>query len=357
MTSVYNTKVSELESLLPKHEPSPVQVRLENVEVDETGHFINVTEDHFAEEQDPKVTRFSLDELSEKELSKFLGVPFKYIENCPGQLKAINLNFWLQANAESSAVFSVIDGRDINAVYTPDKVVLPTSRVAEIIPRVFEADDTIHTFHTDDRTFQMDITSERWQVDVPGNGVLDRPAVGEVGDITSGGIRLYVPTNLKEHKPVVSTFLNRLVCTNGMVLPSTDQVIQLKGQTIDDILEEMENAAGVLLSGLDEHLDNFRKTAETAVPGNYLAFLRQVGQDHGISRTVIDRALDWAAAYGQTEWTVYDALNLFTSLANRASFVQANKLQRFGGHMIDHTAAIVHRCQTCERVIPDRNTV
>lgn len=347
-----NLKVSDLESLLPRSSVQALQVRFENVEITPEGDTIVVTEDHFAEEQEPAKHEFPLDEVAERELSRFLKIPFKYIQECPGELKATNLNFWLGKQADSEATF-LHHGDDLEAVIPPDRIVLPVRRVAGVVTEVFAPEDTINGYHFDQKVFQLDVTTEEHQIDVPGNGLGDRPARdAQVGDITSAGVRLFVPGDLKEKKPTLTAFFHRLICLNGMTLPNTLQEIKLKGSTVDDVIMEMEEKAQELLGTLDQHLESYKQTAEMAIPGNVLAFIRQVGLEHGIPLRTIDRAMDYAAIHGRDDWSLFDVIQLFTALAGTARFSTANRLQAFGGYMITNAERVLERCASCERPLP-----
>lgn len=345
-------KVRDLLGKLPADKGERIQTPLEQVTVSDDGARITVTEDHFLEEQEPKEHVSQLDEIAERSLCKFLDVPFKYIETLDGELKAQNLNYWLAKKADAFGVFHFKDAL-LEDVYAPERMLIPGRQVANIITQNFDPNDDIAGFHRDDKILQIDVTTDRYKVDVDGNGVLDRPAKGTEADITHGGVRFYLPADLKgARKPTVSTFFNRLICSNGMTIRRTEDEVTLKGKTMDEILDEMEHIAAELLVNMDSALEGYKQTAEMNIPGNHIAFIRQIGREQGIGSKLIDKALDYAAGQGDRQWTLYDVINLYTSLAKSAQFASANKLQNLGGLMVTHAEHMIDRCGSCEQLLP-----
>lgn len=310
---------------------------------------------------------FALDSEIERSMGKFLGVPAGYIEKCPGSLKAANLNHWIKESEDARALI-VHNSESASSFLDPDKHAILPSDVAGVISRVFAPEDQLVTVHRTDEMMHIDVKIMDSEVNVPGNGVGDRPDAGgnlwtpeiesigleegtrtNVFDITNGGVQFLLKPN---QPPVVNRYFNRLVCDNGLIIPVEDAKITLRGKTVDDIIDEMESSAEILLGSMDSALTRYAESSEQVVPGNVGDFIRQVGLEHRIPNRIIMQALNYAGAYGMTsrsDISGYDVLNIFTNLANHVSYSSRMKLQGLGGNIADAGEDFYARCTQCER--------
>lgn len=350
-----------------KRDEKRLYVNLSDVKVADSGAEVLVTDDEGNKHS------FEFDEVAERTLSDFLDVNPTYMRKCPGEIKAYNLNYWLRQDPEVRAVI-MAGPKGIETMHDPDSIVVTVPEVAGVISRVFEPSDRIVNIWSDPTKFHADIMVSS-SITVPGNGVGDRPDAegylrrpGEVDDegnekpaikvfdVTHGGVRILSHPS-RPHAPVVQRYFNRLICNNGLTMPVVDNQITLKGHTLPEVLADMEQAAEQLLSTMDEALEKYAELSDLVIPGNPLAYIRQVGTEAGIPNRIILKALDYAGAYNladQDRITSYDVANIFTSLANNDSvrYSTAVKLQEFGGSMVVHGEEMVRRCSSCERVLP-----
>lgn len=338
-------KVGNIESLLGDDDSETVYTSLANIAVSDSGHNYQVASD------DGTLRQFPLDEVNLKSLAKHLGLNSVYLGKCPGPLKATNLNFWLAAGEYTDVALHIAHG-GIQSFYNPDTLVVPVEEVVRIAARVFDADDDVVDFRRSADMFKLDITSPRFEVNVPGNGMLDRPTYGSnVGDITEAGLRFLAYADPKK-PPRVSAFMNRLVCTNGMEVSEESDVVNIKGQSVHEVIAEMESAARSAMAMLPVHLENLADSARILVPGSTLAFIRQVGHENNVPERIISKALDLAAGNSERAWSLYDVVQLFTSIANGLiTNTSTMKLQRLGGMMVTEGERMVARCSSCERVL------
>ena len=313
---------------------------------------------------------FGLDAEIERSMGKFLGVPAGYIEKCPGPLKAANLNHWIKESEDARALI-VHNAESASSFLDPEKHQILPSDVAGVISRVFDAQDELVTVHRTDEYLHIDVKVKDSEVNVPGNGVGDRPDASgnlivpaaeeleELGftsrretnvlDITNGGVQFLIKPN---QPPVVNRYFNRLICDNGLIIPVEDAKITLRGKTVDDVIDEMESSAEILLGSMDSALARYAETSEQIIPGNVGDFIRQVGLEHRIPNRIIEQALNYAGAYGLTrrnDISGYDVLQVFTNLANRVSYSSRMKLQNLGGTIADSNEEFWERCSSCER--------
>lgn len=289
-------------------------------------------------------TLIEFDELAINHLSRYLKINAKYIAQCPRELQQENVNHWLGQFGDTEAVFHTI-GHSLKGVYSPTKKVIPMSQVMNVISRVFDASDHVASFNADDDVVHLDVIASNLSVEVPGHGTTERP---HVGDITHGGLRFFVYPN-QEKAPIVETYFNRLVCTNGMSKPSTEHQIRLRGNTVDEVLASLEENARSLMDELPERLAEYRHTADIKAPDKTGEFAYQLAAEHGLPHMVVDRVMTNLGSLPDDP-SIYDLIQSITSIANEdVSWKNRIKIQRLGGSLAMDTEHALHRCNTCER--------
>lgn len=288
---------------------------------------------------------FWVDEGTEKALASFLRIPLPYLKSCPDEFRATTLRFWFNQRSEATAVVDAVNG-SIVSVHSPSHVTVPMRDIVGVVSRVFSPDDDVRVLQ-DERRLHIDVISPQYSVEVPNpDRVPGRP---EVGDVTVGGLRLLsFPGRAKA--PSVSTYLERLICTNGMTTDHRLDEISLKGRTVDEVIEEMELVARRLLAAMPEGLDRYAATARMRVPGDPAAFAAQLARENNFSRPILDQVLDQINQLPYV--TVYDVNQAFTQIANGdIGYSTATRLQRLGGELALNADHAVARCNSCERLL------
>lgn len=293
--------------------------------------------------------RFVIDEMAENALASFLNIPRTYLAKCPSDLKAMQLRYWLDYRENAAATVEALDGNLIG-IHRPDALLLPVRSVYEIVGRVFSENDDVRDMRRDDQRLHLDVTTQNHSISVPNPDELpNRP---QVGDITAGGVRILAHPN-EAKAPSVQSFLYRLVCMNGMTTPERDGVVRLKGHTVGEVLEELERAAERVLSGLDEKLGSYAAMAQRPIPGSPTAFVYQVAREYGLQQRVVNRLIDRANMLPANA-TLYDVQQIFTEVANSGvNYKTMLSLQTLGGSMAFDTERVLHRCNQCERLLPE----
>lgn len=340
--SDHQLSVADLGTLLPKPTDQYIQTVLADVAISENGGHVHL---------ESTGEKYDLDEVAERSLCRFLGVPFTYIEKCAGALKAVNLNHWLGKKYESDVMVRISAEDEIEEFYAPNRIVLPPDGIAEVVAHLFRPTDRIAHFYNDGAALFLDVVDDQLSTTVDPNGILDRKLdeLPEIGDITHAGVRFAIPADLKKTPPSVEAYLHRLVCTNGMTNTESLAKVKVKGQTVDDVLENLELQAKDILGTLPDLLTDYRRSAKVEVPGNALALIRQVGEEQRLPKPIINKAMDYASGYLDKTWTVYDVVNVFSRIANNTSWNTARKLQGLAGDMSTSAEAWVRRCTACER--------
>ena len=328
-------KVCELEEALDRRLEAHIETEMGRVVVADDASHLSIGGNEYA-----------LDEVAEKAIAKYLKIPPKYLANCSPEFKATTLSYWCDVYSEADTVFETVN-QSIVSVHSPESLSIPVKQVGKLIGRVFSPDDDV-TFHQDDTRLHVDIVTNRHQVEVlnPG-GMPNRPAVG---DITRGGVRILTYPH-QGKAPSVLDYLERLICTNGMTRTEQSGQISIKGQTLDEVLLEMEAAAHAVLGGLDEKLEKYAATAATRVPGTPLGFAYQLGRESNFPSAVMHRVV---ALVNQLppDASVYDVNQAFTTVANYdLPYSTRMRLQALGGTLAFNADQVCSRCDTCEQLI------
>lgn len=296
---------------------------------------------------------FYLDEKVERSFARYLGIPKPYLEKCPSEFKAVTLNYWLQKKGNSGAIIETVNDQFVT-VHKHGLVIVPLSRVVNLISDTLDPAYEITSLIRNDTRFQVDVITPHTVEVEPWNVLEDRNPENHatVGDITHGGIRFRAnPTEVEA--PVIQTYLHRLWCLNGSTSPVKEGTIKLKGNTVDEILLEMEAAMNKVVGDLDNKLASYAELATKYPPGSKEAFARQLGTEYKIPTRVLMHILDRIEILPDGA-SLYDVLNVFTSVATEdgVKYETIIKLQELGGALAFDTEAVTHRCGTCERLLP-----
>lgn len=334
--------VADLKQRMEGIKEDSIETNLGDIVVDDDASRISVA-DH----------EFHLDEKVERSFARYLGVPKPYLEKCPPEFKAVTLNYWLQKKANASAVIETVNDQFVT-VHKHGLVIIPLSRVVGLISDTLDPAYEVVNLIREDTRFQLDVLTPHTIEVAPWNVLEDRNPEhhATVGDITHGGIRFRAnPTEVEA--PVVQTYLHRLWCSNGSTSPVKEGTIKLKGNTVDEIMLEMEAAMQKAVGDLDDKLASYADLATRYPPGSKEAFARQLGQEHKIPARVLAKILDRIEILPDGA-SLYDILNVFTAMANEegVKFETILKLQELGGSLAFDTDAVTHRCGTCERLLP-----
>lgn len=309
------------------------------------------------------------DENAEHSLAKFLGIDPKYLSKCPASLKAENVNYWLNQADDALASF-VFNSHGVETIAREDTQMISAAQLSPLIESVFPSDAVVTKLYTSSDVISMDIVLPENSITVPGNGLGDRPdedgnlvvqveenftrTVPNVWDVSHGGIKINAFPN-QNKAPEVVRYFHRLVCTNGMTLDVPDANITLRGNTVNELLGEMERGMTELLETMPTALQRYSDTANMEVPGNPLAFIRQVGEEHGIPARIINQALAYAGASNMERGntTSYDVLNIFSRLARHSRNSSQRRLMSTAGRMVSSGRTFLSRCSSCERPFGD----
>lgn len=285
------------------------------------------------------------------------GPGYKYLTRQPLDWQRQVVKHHADERADNPTIWYV-EGDQVVGVYDMDAKIIPLVSVAEQIADVFSPDDEADILWAPDQV-EINVTSQVNTVTVPGlPGIAERPLEGEVegpggiriGDASAGGVRIVLQPGRPERAPYVEEFWYRYWCTNGAVRRVAGSLINLRGRTVLEILQEMNNVMRTIWEGLEQSGQRILHSAETPVPGLVPDFIRQVGRERNINAATILRLQERALTL-RPDPSVYDITQIFTALANEEGIPVTTRraLQAIGGDLTVDTERMVHRCTQCER--------
>jgi len=174
----------------------------------------------------------------------------------------------------------------------------------------------------------------------------------EVGDLTSAGVRVGV--DLKRGlAPTIQPFSYRLICTNGMETPMVGAKIDARGQSVEEVLAELEEKARLAFAQAERDIESFYDMRNVKVD-NPERTIRAIARERGIPNRSTMALIDLAATEEiGDEPTMFDVLNLVTNFANSPN------IRNDGGRLILEQAAgavvtdHAERCGHCQQRVVD----
>ena len=260
---------------------------------------------------------------------KYLTIPAKFLYKLPSPLQTEVVNHMLGKWEDSPAIISTY-GDEFWNLYNDKTMMISNKRMAEVVTDVFDGDAKISKASFLEGMVLNIQTSEVSTAVKP-------------GDITNGGIRLYAPLG---KNPYVSAYMERLVCSNGMVATNEWDALSIRGRTVDEVIKEMEYLARkVLTTDIPAYLDNWKQMQEikSSNPEQLIhRLVREAGVNEKIESVIIDRANALESN------SYYDVVNLITSLQHEegVSESQLFRLQALGGNAVRDLGG--HRCNNCQ---------
>lgn len=329
-----NLKVGALEEHLAKRDERSNTAKLSEFTVSADATTLTLQDTPLSSVQ------WTLDETASKALTRYLKVPHAYYDRLSPDFRAEVLKYEFSRHANAETVVETLND-DLIAVHQPDQVMLPMHKVASVVTKVFDEGDTIRRIITNDQRFHLDVTTASHMLELPLEGA-------QVGDITEAGVR-FLAYPFRSTSPSASAYAERLVCMNGQTTPETLGRINLKGLTVDEVINELEEAANTVLGTLDDHLANLSATRNLYAPGSPQAFAAQLVREANLPRKVLDAILDIINQLSEPV-SVWDVNQAFTTVANQAlTYAAMVKLQNVGGALAFDAEKTIERCHSCER--------
>lgn len=330
-------QVKELEEAIQNHETEMHLVNTQAIEVQDEVLNFERKDDNYS---------IPLEEETFKTFSRFFNIQKRLLPTLPSDLSRLILNWFIDNQTDGELIFETTkydteadEGkRKLINIYSPTEKLIKREEFLEVVQN-----------HVDPQAMvrELDLTAGNVKLAIVEESKSVEP---REGDVTAGGILLRGHVSTGEHLPQVSSYLERLVCSNGMVSPEESYTVTIKGNTVPEILTELDQAAGLAMQSVPTQLDQFKHLDDVALSEyNIDRLVNRMLNDAGISNRVAKKILDDLTSFNGS--TLYDLVNFVTEYQNREGIndVQRDRIQLLGGQSI--TSFTEHRCPQCAQPV------
>ncbi len=292
--------------------------------------FLNVGDSHF-----------DLTSDSYLHLGQMVGIPKAYNEKTPPSLTVDHMNYWManKGLSQVSLAAEEVEGRGQVIKLFSRGAVQPVSneQILEAVANRWGENLLVHHVSHDLFNTSFSVVSPDIQHEVA------------VGDAVRVGVTIDNSYAL-EHPLMISSYIHRLVCTNGAI--STDNVYRYSysaggggdgaSDWLSEVIEEAFNQA-------DAEVERLRRLKETKFNGHLSDALggiyREFHVPTGVRKRITDRMMDTRIE------NLYDLYNAVTDIASNTEEILEDprltrRLMRIGGRIASHPEI----CGECFRV-------
>ncbi len=257
-------------------------------------------------------------------LANRLRVPYAYLERCPKELQAWNLNYWIdQERRRRDTFFCRFDDNKLRAVFTERYRPLDNMEIlSQIIQNGFDPACEVH-FSIDEGMFVLKVPEygRAFGID-EGYGKLDQivPGVSFVNSET--GLVAFC----------IEAFFYRLVCTNGLISKTSSTVSRFKHISNRGLEHFTATLAGVIQDSIRKQ-DQFKISRHTQVT-DPMASVETFSQRFGLSQAETEVVRQ--SFFLEQGATMFHIINAFTRAAQESGLTTAEvyKLEKAGGQIL-----------------------
>jgi hypothetical protein len=260
--------------------------------------------------------RHMLRTMAQRSISWRLGIPFNYLQKCPHELQAEQMNHWIK-NEKREQLFVRFDGEDVRAIFTPRYKPADNFEVLARLDEMGYNPDTQVQCHHDAEFMLLSIPDGKRSFKI--NGDKMTPGIS----ISNSEVGL---ASLS-----VSAFILRLVCTNGMV--SKTEISASYRHVSTKILTELPTVFERVADGLGKQKDRLKLSLESPV-ADPLATIERFNRQFALGERE-KSAVEWAWPQEAGE-TMFNVVNTYTRAAAMEGLTAESsfRLQRVGGEVL-----------------------
>jgi hypothetical protein len=298
--------------------------------------------------EDSRRYSFPVNKIAAQQIASFTGIPSAYYhrmrENAPALLDT-NINAWLEKE-DTTRMIRTLDGRArafLSNKYLPIDNYEIAMRVLPVLARIIDLSDKNVSCEITDRNMYIKVVNYKMEREVT------------PGDIVQSGI---IVTNSEVGQGMVSVmpFMNRLVCSNGMVIDIAAKKRRHVGKTIDltqddfqiyreetinaanqAFLMQIEDTVSAVADEVkfDRILDSMREAKDKKFTNkNIPAVVELATKKYGIAESAKDNILTHLIREGDT--SLYGLANAVTRYSQDVEdYDTATDLEAIGGKMIN----------------------
>ncbi len=254
--------------------------------------------------------------VAQRSISNRLGIPYQYLQKCPQEIQARNLNHWIKEEKNDRLLFR-FDGNDIRAIFTPRYVPVDNFEVFERLDSMGYSPDTLVQCSMDPEFMSLSIPDGKKAFDI--NGDKYTPGIS----ISNSEVGL---ASLS-----ISAFVLRLICTNGLIC--TSGVSASYRHVSTKILTEFPQVLEKVSLELGNKRDQFKFSMESIVDNpesSMLSFNRQFQLNQ-----VEQEAAAWGWGFDVGN-TMFHLIQAYTKGAQQPDLTAESsfKLSRTGGNIL-----------------------
>ena len=256
---------------------------------------------------------------AQREVSNRLGIPYAYLNRCPSEVQAYNLNHWIEKE-KNDELFFRFDASEVRAVFTPRYTPMDNMEVLERINSLGYTPDTEVQCHIDAEFMLLNIPDINGSKTFSINGEKMTPGIS----ISNSEVGLACLS--------IAAFVLRLICTNGVISKTqisasyrhiSRKIMDEFPQVIERVSWELGKQSHQFKISMESHVENPDATMET--------FNRQF-QLGKLEREALQWA--WPLEYGQT---MFHVVNTYTRAAQapQLNAESSYRLQKVAGRILD----------------------
>jgi hypothetical protein len=276
-------------------------------------------------------------------LANFFKVPIKFLERVEADERQFIMERRIERSDEQDLTINWREGGILDVLKSGQRRI-PAEAIVETAIKVMPEESLVIEAWSDPDDFRLDVV-------VPAD--FDHGIGGDrkLGDLTRGGLRF--GQNRKQNlAPTVQKFMYRLRCTNGMEIPDLGMKIDARGDSVEEILIALEEAAQIGYDAIGAEIESFYAMRAEKIDKDVTGVLRRVAQESGLPDRTVGNLEDHLSQHLEPgeDPSMFDLINTITNLANHESLENRRgprrQLQVAGGAIIgSHT----ERCNLCHR--------
>jgi len=255
--------------------------------------------------------------IAQRSIAWRLGIPFNYLQKCPPDLQAEQMQYWLQ-HEKNDQLFFRFDGQEVRAIFTPKYRACDNFEILERLDSMGYGADTRVQCHLDADFMSLSIIDGKRAFNI--NGDRFRPGIS----ISNSEVGL---ASLS-----IAAFVLRLICTNGLV--SKTQVAASYRHVSSKILTEMPQVLEKVSMELGYQQKQLQLSLNSPVD-NPVATLESLNRQFQLKEQERQAVIDWAWPQEAGE-TMYHVVNTYTKAAQfeGLSAESSHRLQMVGGNIL-----------------------